>query len=88
MLFKDRNLFVVGIVWNTEIRCVSVVRSCLMLQQEVGLLTVTYRCAVQVKRKKLLAFGIMRFHTSVKVSLAFYPEVCIVHRQLKLIAAD
>lgn len=40
------------------------------------------------RRKKLLAFGIMRFHTSVNVSLASYPEVCVVHWQLKLIAVD
>ena len=78
-------MFVVGVVWNTEIRCVSVARSCLMLLQAVGLLTVAL---YKFQRKKLLAFGIMRFHTSVKLSLACYPEVCVVHWQLKLIAAD
>jgi len=49
-------VFVVGIVWNTEIRCVSVVRSCLMLQQAVGLHTVTYRCSVQVSEEEPIGF--------------------------------
>jgi len=49
-------VFVVGIVWGTEIRCVTVVRNCLMLQQAVSLLTVTYRCAVQVSEEEAIGF--------------------------------
>jgi hypothetical protein len=49
-------VFVGGIVWNTEIRCVCVVRSCLILRQTVRLLTVTYRCAVQVSEEETIGF--------------------------------